>query len=136
MKLVVDANIIIAALIARSVTLRLILDDRLTLITSGFAFDEINSHMKEITGKAQLNEGEMHVVMARIRDRIAVERPTDKILLEKAFVASPDKDDAQYFALALKHKCPIWSNDKALVRQGAVRIISTKELIGILDLKD
>jgi predicted nucleic acid-binding protein len=75
MKLVADANIIIAALIARSATLRLILDDRLALITSGFAFDEINSHMKEIMGKAQLNEGEMHEVMARIRDRIAVERP-------------------------------------------------------------
>ncbi len=41
----------------------------------------------------------------------------------------PDPDDIQYFALALKLGCPIWSNDKALKEQNTVEVISTGELI-------
>jgi len=33
-----------------------------------------------------------------------------------------------YFALALKMKCPIWSNDKRLKEQKTIKIISTDEL--------
>lgn len=42
---------------------------------------------------------------------------------------SPDPNDADYFALALMLKCPIWSNDKELLKQNVVRIYSTGELI-------
>lgn len=41
---------------------------------------------------------------------------------------APDKDDAAYFALALKKNCGIWSNDKKLKDQDAVSVYSTHEL--------
>ena len=50
---------------------------------------------------------------------------------ENALNICPDKDDAEYFALALHLNCPIWSNDQKLKKQNKVRIITTKELINI-----
>lgn len=44
----------------------------------------------------------------------------------------PDPDDSEYFALAMKLRCTIWSNDKRLKQQEKVNIINTTELIGIL----
>jgi len=41
---------------------------------------------------------------------------------------SPDPNDLMYFALALKLKCPIWSNDKELKKQNEVIIYSTEDL--------
>ncbi|PIN85274.1 MAG: hypothetical protein COV47_03030 [Candidatus Diapherotrites archaeon CG11_big_fil_rev_8_21_14_0_20_37_9] len=40
---------------------------------------------------------------------------------------SPDPKDVPYFALALKLRCPIWTNDKLLKKQKKVKIISTSE---------
>jgi len=51
--------------------------------------------------------------------------------LQKAEIISPDPDDCAYFALALKLKCGIWSNDKDLKNQNIVNIYSTKDLLNI-----
>ncbi|HIJ03012.1 TPA: hypothetical protein HA369_01705 [Candidatus Woesearchaeota archaeon] len=42
---------------------------------------------------------------------------------------TPDENDTEYFALALKLSCPIWSNDKRLKNQEKIRIFSTTELL-------
>ena len=42
---------------------------------------------------------------------------------------SPDLDDAPYFALALKQKCALWSNDKKLQEQSAVKVYTTEEIM-------
>jgi predicted nucleic acid-binding protein len=44
----------------------------------------------------------------------------------------PHLKDVEYFALALKLDCPIWSNEKAFKKQSRVKVISTKELISFL----
>jgi len=44
---------------------------------------------------------------------------------------SPDINDVLYLALALKLNCPVWSNDRKLKNQNAVRIYSTQEIIRI-----
>jgi len=45
---------------------------------------------------------------------------------------SPDPNDTEYFALALKLKCCIWSNDKKLKNQNTVKVYSAEDLIRIL----
>ena len=42
-----------------------------------------------------------------------------------------DAKDIAYFALALKLKCPIWSNDKKLRELNKIRVYSTEELVKI-----
>ena len=42
---------------------------------------------------------------------------------------SPDEKDVDYFALALKLKCAIWSKDKALKeKQNEIAIYATEDL--------
>ena len=52
--------------------------------------------------------------------------------LSMAVEISPDKDAIDYFALALKLNCAIWSNDKKLKEQTKVKVYSTHELMNIL----
>ena len=51
---------------------------------------------------------------------------------EKAKQISPDPNDIHYFALALKLKCFIWSNDKKLKEQNVIKIYSTEEIMKLI----
>ena len=53
--------------------------------------------------------------------------------LNKALKMVSDPDDAPYLAFALKINSPIWSNDKHLKKQSVVPILTTKELIELID---
>lgn len=57
-----------------------------------------------------------------------------KDFLKEAESVCPDTDDIEYFALALKFNCSIWSNDKLLKNQPKVKVFSTSELIKELGL--
>ncbi len=46
---------------------------------------------------------------------------------------SPDPDDTEYLALALRLVAAVWSNDEGLRRQSRVRILSTAELIDLFE---
>ena len=49
--------------------------------------------------------------------------------VDEAEEISPDPDDVAYIALALKLKCGIWSQDKALKeKQNKVQVYSTEDL--------
>ena len=54
------------------------------------------------------------------------------LFLDDAKSISPDENDVMYFALALKLKCGIWSNDKKLKNQDKVPIYSTNELVKLI----
>lgn len=47
---------------------------------------------------------------------------------EGGIIISPDPKDAPFFALALKLKGIIWSNEPRLKRQSKVKVFSTKEM--------
>ncbi|MCL5680037.1 MAG: PIN domain-containing protein [Candidatus Marsarchaeota archaeon] len=50
-----------------------------------------------------------------------------------AEMASPTKNDAPYFAVALYKHCKIWPNDKLIKKQDIVGVIPTSELLATLD---
>jgi len=56
--------------------------------------------------------------------------------LKQASEISPDPKDLPYLALAMKMHAAVWSNDKVLKQeQNTVKIISTHELMGILNVE-
>ncbi len=57
-----------------------------------------------------------------------------KEFIEEGSIVSPDPDDSEHFALALKLNCPIWSEDKLLKQQDKIEILNTKELLEKLQL--
>lgn len=48
--------------------------------------------------------------------------------MKEAEKISPDPKDTMYFALALKLKCGLWSNDKKLKEQNKVNVYSTDQV--------
>jgi len=53
--------------------------------------------------------------------------------LARAIELSPDPDDVDFFGLALKLECPIWSEDRRMGHgQCQVKVFSTRELVGLV----
>ena len=132
--LVVDANVIISALIKNSITRELINSGFLELISVQFVFEEINKHKEELLKKSGLSILEYEKTLSLIKSKIII-FPNEyfKDYLKLAEQISPDVNDVQYFALALKTGTAIWSNDKALKSQRMVAIFSTSEVIKLLE---
>ena len=55
-----------------------------------------------------------------------------KKFAEKASRICPDKDDAEYFTLALMKGCPLWSNDKKL-KGHSLEVLTTSEVLDALE---
>ncbi len=135
MRLVVDANIVVAGLIKNGITRELMLNDELNLYTSDFIFIELFKHIKEIAKKADIAINEF-IDMAEILifESGLKTITTDEVrpFIDTANKISPDIDDALYFSVALKLNCAIWSNDKELKNQNYVKVYSTSDLVKML----
>lgn len=138
MLLVTDANVVFAALVAGGGTLRVFVTNRLLrkfrFTAPEYLFIEIREHLNEIIGKTKLSQDELEAVLNFLEEQIEVipfEEFADKH--DEAKNISPDPDNVPYLALALKLNCPIWSNDKELKKQNAIRVHTTQEIIQTLE---
>jgi predicted nucleic acid-binding protein len=133
MQFVVDANILFAALIKNSLTAEILLDDFVLFYTPEFIFEEFSKHKGEILEKTKRTHEEFEFVYQTLRSHVKVVPKEEYVdMLETAKKISPDPGDVPYFALALKLKIPIWSNDKRIREQNEVKVYSTRDLIGIV----
>jgi len=132
LKLVVDANIIFAALIKNSTTRSIILKNELSLYVPEFFFEELKYRQDLLLMKSGLSQESLNELINKLiltADIKTIQSREFKQYLNRAIKISPDKKDIQYFALAIKLKCSIWSNDKDLKKQNKIKIYSTEELI-------
>jgi len=131
MELIIDANILMSALISsQGKTFDLIFNEGLRLYAPEFLFEEIKKYKDEIIQKSKISKSEFDLLFSIICTKIEiVSKEEFKGFINKAKKITPDQDDTEYLALALKLNCPIWSNDKQLKKQNYVRIINTIELI-------
>ncbi|MFH1100682.1 MAG: PIN domain-containing protein [Methanobacteriota archaeon] len=132
MELVLDANILIAALLKEGITRKLLFNDELILYTPEFIIEEFFKHITQLAKKAQTTEQSLHNLVKEliIESTITIITKDDlRSYIKKAEAISPDPDDVMYFATALKYKCSIWSNDKRLKNQQVIRIYTTHDLL-------
>jgi len=132
MDLVIDANILFAVLIKSGKTEELMFEPRLNLFAPEFIFDEFNKYKELIIKKTGRTDNELHKLIEILRKRIKTisNEETEKFIV-KAREICPDNKDVDYFALAIKLNCALWSNDKELKNQNKVIIYSTTELLKI-----
>ena len=133
MELVVDANVVMSALISSlGKTAELIFSDKLKLYAPEFLLEEVNKHRGEISDKSGLSSEEINILLSLISLNIEFAPSSEFKEFEKeASKICPDPDDIEYFALALKLSCFLWSNDKRL-KQGSLKVINTSELLALL----
>ncbi len=134
MLLVVDANVVFSALLKGGKTLDIFLLNRgykrFEFVAPEFLMVELKNHADEIVRRTGLSIGKLGKVLTFLEKEIEFVPFEDFTeMYEEAEQISPDPDDVQYFALALKLKRAIWSNDRALKRQSAVEVLSTGDVL-------
>ncbi len=131
MDLVVDANVVISCLITSGTkTAELFFSENVHLFAPEFLKAEIGKYKEEINKKSGLDAGNFELMLNILSAKIDFIPFSDfEKFLPKAIAICPDPNDIEYFAVALKYACALWSNDKALKKQDEVKVLSTTELL-------
>jgi len=131
MQVVIDANIVIAALLSPdNVTNNLLFSPGIECVSPEFIETELDKHFSEIAKRSTAPEKEMKAALELIFSQIQI-LPFSEYAswAQKAKGISPDPKDVEYFAVALAVGCPIWSNDKRLKAQSVVVVLSTPDIL-------
>lgn len=131
MRLIVDTNIIISALIKNSTTRYIITHIDAELITIGFSKKEISNYKAMILEKASINELEFEAILGELKEKLIIldDRIIQKNMIEAFKIMGPiDQNDTPFIAAALATNSDIWSDDKHFERQNKVKVWKTKDL--------
>src|SRR3989344_6656156 len=116
MDLVVDANIIISTLISPvGKTAEILFSNKLTLHIPEYLLEELEKYEEEISKKSRLSSEKIGLLFSLISSKLEIVPFKEfEDFTKEASKICPDPKDTEYFALALKLRCPLWSNDKKL----------------------
>lgn len=130
MKLVIDTNIIISALIKKGISRRIIFSPLINFITPDYTLQEISKYEKLICKKAKLNHDEFKLLLNLIFEHITIiPKEEYKDLLGHAKTLIEDIDDVPFIALCLASEADgIWSDDAHFKTRKEIIIFRTKEL--------
>lgn len=136
MKVVLDANVIISALIADSKTRELIVTLEPELLTPEIVREEIDNYEDLIIKKSGMEGDRLVQFMDLLFDHIktvpasefhpAIERADQEI-------GDTDPDDVLYLACALSSEASMWSDDKDFEEQNLVPVYTTDDVIDTFD---
>lgn len=136
MRLVVDTNRIIAALIRGFTARKILLSGKFELITIGLAKEEIEEHKAEILKRTKLTEDQLEGLLGLLFSKISVIGDAlikAKMSEAKSIMDGIDKDDTPFIAAALSiENDGIWSEDKHFKRQTKINVWKTEELLKLL----
>lgn len=130
MKLVVDANILISALIKDSTTRALLFTLDNPLIAPGQLQEEVDKYRGLVQEKSGLPQEEVDRTIEKLFNQIEViPRSEIEPYLDEARRETPDRDDAVFVATALAENAAVWSDDTDLQEQDLVPAVTTSELV-------
>jgi len=130
MDLVVDANILFAALIKNSTTRKLFFYKAFHPYAPDFLLEELAKYRNEILNKTGQTETHFLRILNSMRNRLLFIAKEDlQTYKERVLEFTPDVKDWPYLAVALKIGATIWSNDDHLKNQDKVEVMDTAELI-------
>jgi putative PIN family toxin of toxin-antitoxin system len=135
MKLVIDTNIIMSALIKNGATRKLIMTYPLEFCTPEHVFEEIEKHKEYLSKKANMNKEEISALLEILRERIEIV-PQQKIKQgmkqARRTMEKIDENDSPILSCALTTKNQgIWTEDKHFKKQSNTKTWTTSELYKI-----
>jgi predicted nucleic acid-binding protein len=132
MRLVLDTNILIAALIKDSITRRILLLPDFEFLLPAFALDELAKHRAKIIRAARLKGDELDLLLTLLLTSVAVvpfERIAPYLPEADALIGAIDPDDVPFVAVALAEEHNgIWSNDRAFEGLPGIQCWTTTRL--------
>ena len=133
MILIVDANVIISALIRDSTSRELLTISSFTFYSPDALLDSIEKYKEEFIEKSGLSREEFETLLDFILEKVAIVKQEEyKSKLEQAneIIGKIDVEDINYVALALSiSNDGIWSDDKDFQKQNTIKIWTTKEVV-------
>ncbi len=133
MRLIVNTNRIIAALVKNSTSRKIIMSGKLELITPKFTLKELLKYRTYMLVKSKLSPSEFEKMFNIILSRIYF---IDDVLIlgkmteAKKIMAKIDPADEIFIAAALTiQNDGIWSDDRHFMRQSAVKVYTTSDLL-------
>ncbi len=134
MELVINANILFSIANPLSKTRYLIANFPLSLFSPEFAKKEIMKYKEDILKKANLKDFNSFIDILNTRINF-IDLKEYKEQMQKCKDIIKDEKDIEYMALAMKLKIPLWTNDKSLKNQDITKIITTKDIIELLEFE-
>jgi len=135
MKLIVNTNRIIAALIKDSASRKIINHLNAELITIEFSDQEIKKYKQLILEKAKINEEEFKLIIGRLKEKLIIldnNLILSKLNDAKNIMDKIDQDDTPFIAAALATNSDIWSDDKHFQKQNKIKVWKTEDLVGLI----
>ncbi len=133
MKIVVDTNVILKALIKNSKVRGILLSPKHRFYIPEYALEETRKHMVLVKEKTGLSGGEIEQVLGVLSSNLRVvssEQVMQELREAQRVMRSIDRKDAPFVAAVLSIAADgIWSDDKHLKRQSKVRVWNTKEIM-------
>src|SRR3989344_1085881 len=124
MKVVVDSNVIFAALIRNGNTRKILLEREEKFLFPEYIFEELRKHKDRLLEESKINEKEFNALFDSIMGKMQIVPTKDTLpFSEEALKIVKDLDlgDGPFFACALAYpKSIIWSNDKRLKVQKTI----------------
>ncbi len=132
MRLVLDTNVILKALIKNSRVRAVLLNPRHQFLIPEHALEEIERHLQLIQRKTSLSENEIRLVLRTLLTNI--ETVPAQMVLKRWREAQKemeriDRNDIPFVAALSVHSEGIWSDDKDLKRQDKVKVWNTREVL-------
>ena len=138
MKLVIDANVVISALIADSKSRELIVTLEPDLLTPRYVYDEIENYEELIVEKSGMTPDRVSQFIDLLFQYIEVV-PADDFYpaIERAdeAIGDTDPDDVLYLACALACDAAIWGDDSDFEEQDLVERYSTNDVVQSFDTR-
>ena len=130
MKLVVDTNCLLSALIKSAKSREIICSPKVTLYAPEHIITESINDRGEISDKAGLAESEFDELISTLLANVAIVPESEfKQYKEQALTLVKHPEDAPFLALSMAKGIPLWSNDKELKQQTNVKVFSTGNLV-------
>src|SRR3989344_8147976 len=123
MKIVIDTNVFIAAIIKPSLVRRLLVEAPANLLFPEAILDELEDHKLEILKKSGLNQKDFEIVKSTLLKYVEI-IPTESIkpFSKQALkiIGPIDPDDTPFIATCLANEAILWSDDKDLKKQNEI----------------
>ncbi|MBI5894227.1 MAG: PIN domain-containing protein [Deltaproteobacteria bacterium] len=136
MKLVIDTNVIISALLKNSVTREILLFPSMEFLLPEYALEEVEAHKDTISKRSGLEKEEIDIVLSVLLENITIipaAEIKDNITKAHRIIGSIDPFDVPFAALALSiENDGIWSNDKHFENLKGIKVWNTAELLKLI----
>lgn len=136
MKLVIDTNVLISALLKNSVTREILLFPSLEFFLPEYALEEVEAHKGSISKRSGLSEEEIDVILSVLLENITIIPATEispNVAKADNLIGHIDPFDIPFVALALSvDNDGIWSNDRHFENLEGIKVWKTFDLLNFI----